>query len=104
MQKTRILIADDHTMIVEAFRGLLEPQYEVIATVRDGRELLDVAPKVRPDVIVIDIGMPLLNGLAAGQRLKQTIGYQRKSGPVALKAVGQATLWVFRNLRIRRFG
>jgi DNA-binding NarL/FixJ family response regulator len=73
MQKTRILIADDHTMIVEAFRGLLEPQYEVIATVRDGRELLDVAPKVRPDVIVIDIGMPLLNGLAAGQRLKQTM-------------------------------
>src|SRR5258708_5048850 len=73
MQKTTILIADDHTMIVEAFRRLLEPQYEVIATVRDGRELLEVAPKVRPDVIVVDIGMPLLNGLAAGQRLKQTM-------------------------------
>src|SRR5438445_6867693 len=71
MQKTTILIADDHTMIVEAFRKLLEPQHEVIATVRDGRELLEVAPKLRPDVILIDIGMPLLNGLAAGQRLKQ---------------------------------
>jgi DNA-binding NarL/FixJ family response regulator len=71
MQKPTILIADDHTMIVEAFRKLLEPQYLVIGTVPDGRELLEVAPKLRPDVIVVDIGMPLLNGLAAGQRLKQ---------------------------------
>ena len=70
MQKTTILIADDHTMIVEAFRKLLEPQYDVIGTVRDGRELLEAAPKLRPDVIVVDIGMPFLNGLAAGQRLK----------------------------------
>jgi DNA-binding NarL/FixJ family response regulator len=71
MQKTTILIADDHTMIVEAFRKLLEPQYNVIGTVRDGRELLEAAPRLRPDVIVVDIGMPFLNGLAAGQRLKQ---------------------------------
>ena len=71
MQKPTVLIADDHTMIVEAFRKLLEPQYQVVATVSDGRALLDLAPKLRPDVIVVDIGMPLLNGLAAGQRLKQ---------------------------------
>src|SRR5215468_4875279 len=73
MRKPSVLIADDHTMVVEAFRKLLEPQYEIVATVADGRSLLEVAPKLRPDVIVIDIGMPLLNGLAAGQRLKQVV-------------------------------
>jgi DNA-binding NarL/FixJ family response regulator len=73
MRKPSVLIADDHTMVVEAFRKLLEPQYEIVATVADGRSLLEIAPKLRPDVIVIDIGMPLLNGLAAGQRLKQVV-------------------------------
>ncbi len=71
MRKPSILLADDHTMIAEAFRSLLEPQYEVVATVADGRSLLEIAPKLKPDVIVLDIGMPLLNGLAAGQQLKQ---------------------------------
>jgi len=71
MTKPSILIADDHTLIVEAFRKLLEPQYQVVATVADGRALLDIASKTRPDVIVVDIGMPLLNGLAASQQLKK---------------------------------
>jgi DNA-binding NarL/FixJ family response regulator len=73
MTKPSVLIADDHTLIVEAFRKLLEPQYDVVATVPDGRALIDVASKMRPDVIVVDIGMPLLNGLAAGQQLKKTM-------------------------------
>jgi len=73
MTKPSVMIADDHTLIVEAFRKLLEPQYDVVATVADGRALLDVASKVRPDVIVVDIGMPLLNGLAAGQQLKKSM-------------------------------
>jgi len=71
MTKPSIMIADDHTLIVEAFRKLLEPQYQVVATVADGRALLDIASKTRPDIIVVDIGMPLLNGLAAGQQLKK---------------------------------
>jgi DNA-binding NarL/FixJ family response regulator len=71
MTKPSVLIADDHTLIVEAFRKLLEPQYEVVATVPDGRALLAVASRIRPDVVVVDIGMPLLNGLAAGQQLKK---------------------------------
>jgi DNA-binding NarL/FixJ family response regulator len=71
MHKPTVFIADDHTMIVDAFRKLLEPQYEVVETVADGRELLEKAPAHKPDVIIIDIGMPYLNGLAAGQRLKQ---------------------------------
>jgi DNA-binding NarL/FixJ family response regulator len=71
MARPRLLLADDHTILVEAFRKLLEPHYDVVATVADGRSLLEVAPRVKPDVIIVDIGMPLLNGLEAGLRLKQ---------------------------------
>jgi DNA-binding NarL/FixJ family response regulator len=73
MQKPTVLIADDHTLVVDAFRKLLEPHYQVVAAVPDGLTLLDKAPALKPDVIIIDIGMPRLNGLAAGQRLKQTV-------------------------------
>jgi DNA-binding NarL/FixJ family response regulator len=65
------MLADDHTILVEAFRSLLEPHYEVVATVGDGRSLLEVAPQANPDVIIVDIGMPLMNGLEAGLRLRQ---------------------------------
>jgi DNA-binding NarL/FixJ family response regulator len=67
---TRIMLADDHTILAEAFRKLLEPHYEVVGTVVDGRSLLEVAPQLKPDVIVVDIGMPLMSGLEAGLRLK----------------------------------
>jgi DNA-binding NarL/FixJ family response regulator len=65
------MLADDHTLLVEAFRKLLEPHFQIVATVADGRSLLETAPKVNPDVVVVDIGMPLLNGLEAGLRLKK---------------------------------
>ena len=71
MNKSTVLLADDHTMIAEAFRHLLEPQYQVIATVTDGRALIETALELKPDVVVVDVGMPLLNGLSAGQQLKQ---------------------------------
>ncbi len=71
MQKPTVLLADDHTMIAEAFRSLLEPEYEVVATVHDGRALLETALQKKPDVVVVDVGMPLLNGLTAAQQLKQ---------------------------------
>lgn len=73
MHKPTVLIADDHTMIVDAFRKLLEPHYDIVATVSDGRALLEMAPELKPNVIIVDIGMPCLNGLAAGQRLRQLI-------------------------------
>jgi DNA-binding NarL/FixJ family response regulator len=69
----RLILADDHTILVEAFRKLLEPQYEVVGTVSDGRALLEIAPQLNPDVAIIDIGMPLMNGLEAGLRLKGLI-------------------------------
>lgn len=71
MAPPRLMLADDHTILVEAFRKLLEPQYDIVGTVSDGRALLDIAPQLRPDVVIVDIGMPLMNGLEAGLRLKQ---------------------------------
>ena len=69
----RVLLADDHAIVVEALRSLLSENYDVVGVVPDGRALLDQAAKLRPDVIVLDVGMPLLNGLDAGERLKQLI-------------------------------
>jgi DNA-binding NarL/FixJ family response regulator len=69
MYRPRVLIADDHAMLREAFQKLLEPDCEVVGSVADGRALLDLAPKVRPDIILLDISMPLLNGLDAGLQL-----------------------------------
>lgn len=67
----RVILADDHTILVEAFRKLLEPQFNVVATVSDGRSLMEIAKTSNPQVIVADIGMPLMNGLEAGLRLKE---------------------------------
>ncbi len=71
MYRPRVLIADDHAMLREAFQKFLEPDCEVVGSVADGRALLDLAPKVRPDIILLDISMPLLNGLDAGLQLKR---------------------------------
>jgi len=65
------MLADDHTILVEAFRKLLEPQYQVVGTAADGRALVETAPRLKPDVIVVDIAMPLMNGLEAGLRLRE---------------------------------
>ncbi len=67
----RIMLADDHTILLEAFCKLLEPLFEIVGTVSDGRALLESAPNLKPDAIVVDVGMPLLNGLEAGLRLKE---------------------------------
>ena len=71
MTLPRVMLADDHTILVEAFRKLLEPHFEVVGAVSNGRALLETAPQLKPDVIVVDIGMPLMNGLEAASRLKQ---------------------------------
>lgn len=69
----RIVIADDHSLIAEAFQKLLSVEFEVVATVQDGRTLLTVAEQLRPDVILVDIGMPVLNGLEAAERIKRIL-------------------------------
>ena len=70
MTRARILLADDHTMFCSLLQELLEPEYEVVGAVGDGHELLRAAATLHPDVVLVDIGMPSLNGLDAGQRLK----------------------------------
>ena len=65
-----MILADDHTMLIEAFCKLLSPKCEIVGTVSNGRALLDAAVRLKPDVIVVDIGMPLLNGLEAARQVK----------------------------------
>jgi DNA-binding NarL/FixJ family response regulator len=71
MAKSRILLADDHTFLLQACKKMLEPDFEIPAVFTDGRTLLERAPALKPDAIVLDIGMPLLNGLDAGRELKK---------------------------------
>jgi DNA-binding NarL/FixJ family response regulator len=70
MSRPRILMADDHLMMLEAFRAVLEPDVEVVGMVTDGRALLEEFWRLHPDVVLLDVAMPLLNGLDAGRQLK----------------------------------
>jgi DNA-binding NarL/FixJ family response regulator len=71
MRRPRVLLADDHRLIREAFARLLESECEVVGAVGDGRALLEAAPDLRPDIVVLDIAMPLLNGLDAARQLRR---------------------------------
>jgi DNA-binding NarL/FixJ family response regulator len=65
------MLADDHTLVLEALRKLLESRYDVVGTCCDGRALLESAPSLKPDAVIVDIAMPQLNGLEASRHLKQ---------------------------------
>ena len=71
MKRPRILLAEDHTLVAEALQKLLEPQYEIVGIVSDGRALLATAQELKPDLAFVDIGMPLLNGLDAARQLRE---------------------------------
>jgi len=73
MANARVLVADDHALVMEAFRKLLEPEFEVVGVASDGRKLLQLALRTRPDVVLLDLGMPLLNGFDAGRQLKKLL-------------------------------
>jgi DNA-binding NarL/FixJ family response regulator len=68
--RPRCLIADDHSIFAEALRAFLERTYPVVGVVADGRALIEAALRFRPEVAVVDVGMPLLNGLDAARRIK----------------------------------
>lgn len=71
--RPRILIADDHTLVAELCRKLLETEFEVVGTASNGRAMVQMALQLKPDLIVVDIGMPVLNGLLAGQQVKEAL-------------------------------
>ncbi|MCW5966358.1 MAG: response regulator transcription factor [Bryobacterales bacterium] len=71
MKKPRILLADDHRIVLEGLRSLLEPDYHLVGMATNGRELLELAATLRPDVVVADISMPLLNGIDATRQLRE---------------------------------
>ncbi len=71
MKRARVLLADDHKIVAAGLKGILEPEFELVGTVQDGRALLKAAQELRPDVIVVDISMPLLNGIEAVRQLKK---------------------------------
>ncbi len=73
MSKPRIVLADDHTLLLQACVKLLEPEFEISAIFNNGHALLEAVPALSPDAIVLDIGMPLLNGLDAGRQLKKLL-------------------------------
>ena len=71
--RPRILIADDHTLIAELCKRLLETEFEVVGTVADGRALVRAAAELKPDVIVVDVAMPVLNGIDAACQVQQEL-------------------------------
>jgi DNA-binding NarL/FixJ family response regulator len=71
--RARILIADDHTLVAELCKTRLEAEFDVVGIVSDGRAMVSAAAELKPDVIVVDIGMPILNGLDAGRQVKKIL-------------------------------
>jgi DNA-binding NarL/FixJ family response regulator len=69
--RSRILIADDHTLVADLCRNLLEAEFEIAGTVSNGRAMVRAAIELKPDIIVVDIAMPVLNGLDAGQQVRE---------------------------------
>lgn len=73
MKRPRVVLADDHPLMMDALKNLLEPDFEIVGTFTDGHALVEGAPQLNPNAIVLDIGMPTMNGLSAGERLKKLL-------------------------------
>ena len=72
MNRIRVLLADDHEELLSTVESMLVSEFEVVGTVKDGQALLDAAEQLKPDVLVVDISMPIVNGIEAVQRLKES--------------------------------
>lgn len=71
LERCRLVVADDHQSILDTVVQILEPEFAVVATVRDGGALLEAVVRLDPDVVVLDVAMPVLNGLEVARRLKE---------------------------------
>lgn len=73
MAKPRLLLADDHELFLDGMRKLLEPDFDLIGTVGDGRAAVDAFHRLQPDLLLLDIGLPLLNGIEVARQVKRTV-------------------------------
>ena len=73
MSRPRILLADDHTLVLEGLSKLLEKDFELVGTVEDGRTLVNLAQELEPDVVILDISMPQLNGIDAARQIQKLL-------------------------------
>lgn len=73
MKKPRVILADDHTFVLEGFKKLLEAHCELVASVEDGRALIEATVNLQPDLVILDISMPKLNGIEAAKKLKKQV-------------------------------
>ncbi len=71
MKRARVLLADDHRLLADALKSMLEPEFEVVGTAFDGQSLVEEAERLQPEIVVLDIAMPRLNGLDAARKLRQ---------------------------------
>ena len=96
MNRPRILLADDHTLMLDGFCNLLKPKYAVVATVEDGRALVEAAIRLKPELIILDITMPLLNGIDAARQIRKHLPQVKllfvtmHTGPTYLQAALEA--------------
>src|SRR5579862_7975406 len=72
VKRARILLADHHDLILEGIRGILEPRYDIVGTVTNGRALFEAADRLKPDLIALDITMPMLNGIDAAVQIRKS--------------------------------
>jgi DNA-binding NarL/FixJ family response regulator len=73
LHRPRLLLADDHPLFLEGVRRFLESKYDVVGTAADGNALIAAAQQLRPDIIIVDISMPEMNGLAATQVIRKAV-------------------------------
>jgi DNA-binding NarL/FixJ family response regulator len=73
LRRPRVLLADDHALLLDGLKKLLEEEYDLVGTAANGRRLVAAARKLRPDIVVLDISMPLLNGIDAARQIRDTV-------------------------------
>ena len=73
LRRPRILLADDHALLLDGLKKLLEEEYELVGTAANGRRLVAAARRLRPDIVVLDISMPLLNGIDAARQIREAV-------------------------------